>query len=62
MGNDAIWLAVDKFTKLAHFIQIKMTMIMDGLVQDYMDNIVRLYGTLVSIVSDRYARFTTFHP
>ena len=32
---------------------------MDKLVQLYMDNIVRLHGTLVSIVSDRDARFTS---
>ena len=56
-GNDAIWVVVDRLTKSAHFIPVKMTMSMDKLVQLYMDNIVRLHGTPVSIVSDRDARF-----
>ena len=55
---DAIWVVVDRLTKSAHFIPVRMTMNMDQLVKLYMDNIVRLHGTPLSIVSDRDARFT----
>ena len=57
-NHDAIWVVVDRLTKSAHFIPIRMNMNMDKLVKLYMDNIVRLHGTPISIVSDRDARFT----
>ena len=50
-GMDAIWVIVDRLTKTAHFIPIKTKFSMAKLAQLYMDNIVRLHGVPVSIVS-----------
>ncbi|MFG1569944.1 hypothetical protein ACDT16_13745, partial [Staphylococcus aureus] len=56
-GNDAVWVIVDRLTKSAHFIAIKVTWSVDRLAQIYLDEIVRLHGVPVSIVSDRDGRF-----
>ena len=56
---DAVWVVVDRLTKAAHFIPVRMNMSMEQLVKLYMDNIVRLHGTPVTIVSDRDPRFTS---
>ena len=57
--QDAIWVIVDRFSKVAHFIPISMTYSMDKLAALYIKEIVRLHGVLVSIVSDRDVRFTS---
>jgi hypothetical protein len=57
-GQDAIWVIVDKLTKSAHFLPIKIIDSMDKLVETYVREIVRLHGVPVSIVSDRDPRFT----
>ncbi|XP_071918802.1 uncharacterized protein [Coffea arabica] len=43
-GHDAVWVIVDRLTKLAHFLPINMKYSMDKLAQVYMDEIVRLHG------------------
>ncbi|KAI5350328.1 hypothetical protein L3X38_003219 [Prunus dulcis] len=58
-GHDGIWVIVDKLTKSAHFLPIKETYSLTKLAKLFVDKIVRLHGTLVSIVSDRDARFTS---
>ena len=58
-GNDAIWVIVDRLTKSAHFLPIKITDSIDVLSKMYLKEIVRLHGVPVSIVSDRDARFTS---
>ena len=50
--QDAIWVIVDRFSKVAHFILIFMTYSMDKLAVLYIKEIVRLHGVSVSIVSD----------
>ena len=50
---------VDKLTKLAHFIPIRMDYYMDRLDELYMKEIVRMHGVPLSIVSDRDWRFTS---
>ena len=50
---------VDKLTKLAHFISVRMDYSMDRLAELYVDEIVRLHGVPLSIVSDRDPRFTS---
>ncbi|XP_043696781.1 uncharacterized protein LOC122647449 [Telopea speciosissima] len=52
-GVDAIWIIVDRLTKTAHFTPIKVTYSMDRLARLYIDNVVRLHGVPVSIISDR---------
>ena len=50
---------VDKLTKSAHFISVRMDYSMDRLAELYVDEIVRLHGVPLSIVSDRDPRFTS---
>nr|CAD1827328.1 unnamed protein product [Ananas comosus var. bracteatus] len=58
-GHDAIWVVVDRLTKSAHFMPIHTTWSGDKLAQVYLDEVVRLHGVPVSIVSDRDPRFTS---
>ena len=55
--QDAIWVIVDRFSKVSHFILISMTYSMDKLAALYIKEIVRLYGVPVSIISYKDARF-----
>ena len=58
-GLNAIWVIVDRLTKSAHFLPVKTTYSLDQLAQLYINEIVRLHGVPVSIVSDRDPRFTS---
>ncbi|XP_022847498.1 uncharacterized protein LOC111370016 [Olea europaea var. sylvestris] len=58
-GHDAIWVIVDRLTKFAHFLPIRMNCSMDQFAQLYVKEIVRLHGIPTSIVSDRDPRFTS---
>ena len=50
---------VDKLTKSAHFIPVRMDYSMDRLAKLYVEEIVLLHGVSLSIVSDRDPRFTS---
>ncbi|XP_071933701.1 uncharacterized protein [Coffea arabica] len=52
-GHDAIWVIVDRLTKTAHFLPVNMKYPLEKLAKLYMDEVVRLHGVPVSIVSDR---------
>ena len=54
---DAIWVIVDRLTKSAHFLIICNNFSLNRLAELYVDEIVKLYGVAVSIVSDRNPRF-----
>src|SRR5436853_6686369 len=58
-GHDAIWVIVDRLTKSAHFLPIRVTNSVPKLCQLYIEQIVRLHGVPLSIVSDRDPRFTS---
>ena len=58
-GHDAVWVIVDRLTKSAHFLTVRMTFTLERFCRLYIREIVRLHGVLVSIVSDRDPRFTT---
>lgn len=58
-GNYAIWVIIDNLTKSSLFLQIKMTDSVDKLARLYLNEVVRLHGVPVSIVSDRDPRFTS---
>jgi len=58
-GNDAIWVIVDRLTKSALFLPVKMTDSVDKLAKIYVNKIVRLHRVPTSIVSDRDPRFTS---
>jgi len=49
--HDAIWVIVDRLTKSAHFLAIKTTLALEGLAKLYIEEIVRLHGVPVSIIS-----------
>ncbi|WMV46099.1 hypothetical protein MTR67_039484 [Solanum verrucosum] len=55
-NHDAIWVIVDRLTKSAHFLAIGMDYSLECLDELYINEIVRLHGILVSIVSDRDPR------
>lgn len=57
--KDAIWVIVDRLTKSAHFFPMKVGQPISKLAQLYIKEIVRLHGTLVSIVSNKDPRFTS---
>ena len=52
-GLDAIWIIVDRLTKSAHFLPVRVDYSLEKLAQVYMNEIVRLHGTPIFIVSDR---------
>ena len=58
-GHDAIWMIVDRVTKSAHFLPISEKYTVEKLAQLYVKEIVSRHGVPLSIVSDRYARFTS---
>ena len=57
-GCNAIWVIVDRLTKLAHFLPVKTTYSLSKYANLYIAKIIRLHGTLVLIVSDQDPRFT----
>ena len=58
-GYDAVWVIVDRLTKSAHFLPIKITYSLEQLADLYVKEIVRLHGVPTSIISDRDSRFTS---
>ena len=58
-GHDVIWVIVDRLTKSAHFLPIKITYSLEQLAELYVRKIVRLHGIPISIISDRDSRFTS---
>jgi hypothetical protein len=57
-GHDAIWVIVDKLTKVAHFIPVREDNRVLKLVDLYIEHILRLHGVPRSIVSDRGSQLT----
>ncbi|GJY47041.1 retrotransposon protein, putative, ty3-gypsy subclass [Tanacetum coccineum] len=57
--NDAIWVVVDRLTKSAHFLHIQQGYSVSKLAEIFQQEIIRLYGTPASIMSDRDPRFTS---
>ena len=58
-NRDAIWVVIDRLTKLTHFIPIKTTFSLEQVVNLYDREVIRLHGVPKSFVSDRDARFTS---
>ncbi|XP_039004226.1 uncharacterized protein LOC120131271 [Hibiscus syriacus] len=50
--RDSIWVIVDRLTKLAHFIPVRVDFSIDEYVELYIKEIIRLHGVSVSIVSE----------
>ncbi|CAL2229315.1 unnamed protein product [Prunus armeniaca] len=57
--HDGIWVIVDRLTKSAHFLPVRANYTLNKLAKIFIDEIVRLHGVPVSIISDRDPRFTS---
>ena len=58
-GYNVIWVIMNQLTKLAHFLAIQNNFSLDKLYKLYINEIVKLHGVSVSIMSDRDPRFTS---
>src|SRR3954470_7648358 len=58
-GFDSIWIVVDHFTKVAHFIPVKTTYTSAKLAKIHMLRIVSLHGVPKGIMLDRGTQFTS---
>nr|GEY00033.1 putative reverse transcriptase domain-containing protein [Tanacetum cinerariifolium] len=56
---DLIWVIVDRLTKSAHFLPVKMTDSMEKLTQLYLKEVVCKHEVPISIISDRDSKFTS---
>jgi len=56
---DSLFVVVDKLSKMAHFIPVKMTYTAGQVARAFMDNIVCLHSVPRQIISDRDAKFTS---
>ena len=57
--HDSVWVVVDRLTKSAHFLPVRIDYSLDKLVELYIKEIVRLHVIHISIISDRDPRFTS---
>ena len=48
--HDSVWVIIDRLTKSAHFIPVRIDYTMDRLAELYVEDIVRLHGVPLSIV------------
>jgi len=51
--------AVDRLTKVAHFVPMKTTYSTNDVAQAFIKEIIRLHSVLKKIMSDRDAKFTS---
>ena len=56
-GHNAVWVIVDRLTKSAHYFGMKTTDTSETLSQLYIQEIVRLHGVPLFIMSDCDSRF-----
>lgn len=57
--HDSIWFIVDRLTKFAHFIPVKLNYNSEKLAKIYVKKILRLHGVPASIIFDRGVLFTS---
>ena len=58
-NNNAVWVIVDRLMKSTHYLSFRVGLPLKRLVGLYIEQIVRLHGVLVTIVSDQDSRFVS---
>ena len=58
-GHDSILVIIDRLTKVAHFIAVRNDYRTEKLIDLYVDNILKLHGAPMSIVSDRGTQYVS---
>lgn len=58
-GKEVILVVVDRFTKYAHFIPLAHLYTVHSVAQAFMENVFKLHGPPISIVTDRDMIFTS---
>src|ERR1041384_3996234 len=58
-GHDAIFVVIDRFSKVSHFLPVKETISASQLADLYVSRIVSLHGIPLEINSDRGSIFTS---
>jgi len=58
-GYDAIWVVVDRLTKLRHYVPCRTTVNARGVAEMFLREVARLHGLLKMIVSDRGPQFAS---
>lgn len=58
-GKEVIFVVVDRLTKFAHFLPLSHPFNVQTVAQAFIDNIIRLHGPPIAIVSDRDKFFTS---
>jgi hypothetical protein len=56
---NALWVIVDRLTKMAHFVACADTMGLSDLAAGFISHMVRAHGLPSSIISDRGSLFTS---
>ena len=57
LKHDVVWVIMDRLTKSAHFLVVRITFTLEEFYRLYIREIVRLHGVPISIVSDKDPRF-----
>ena len=58
-GFDSIWVIVDRLTKLAHFLLVKLKYLAMRYAKLYIDRIMSLHGVPKTIIFDRGMQFVS---
>uniref|UniRef100_A0A803J5H9 Gypsy retrotransposon integrase-like protein 1 n=1 Tax=Xenopus tropicalis TaxID=8364 RepID=A0A803J5H9_XENTR len=58
-GNTVIWVVVDRFSKMSHFIPLPALPSAKSLAERFLSDIFRLHGAPLNIVSDRGVQFVS---
>lgn len=58
-GYDAVWVVVDRLSKMRHFVPCQTTFDAGGLAELFQSEVVRLHRVPKTVLSDRGPQFAT---